>query len=542
MNLLSNRGEGTGPRRLLLLVSSPSDLVEMSDLSALLAGRGHQVVLAYVCESGSASVGEETRSRLLSADGLDGRLQACFIDLAPPAPNLRSPAAANSAVDTGEAVPLIDRWGRALWKRYEARLGRGRLNRFAKRVLLGVRSVLMAPQEGRLPGRRLLLRYRSGLRLRFPTVHGVLASAYLLNYYARHLEVFRTELRAQPYDALLIPEDVVGAVWPIAIKAANELAIPSLVFPYTLANQQEAVQSLKDEPAFQTKNNRLAAWLAPRWRWKRDGLDLVRLPAGHIAAHEWLKISPPDPWLMNSGYASAICVDSQASRSYFARAGIPAEKLTVTGSVSQDHLFAELQNKPERLAALRRELGLVGEKPLLLISGCPNQLAGKVPYCEFVSIEGVAEHVGRALAPLADAYHLVVRPHPNFVAFGELLRPWGITPTAIPTSRLVPLADLFVAFASATIRWSVACAVPTINYDVFNYCYGDFAEAKGVVTVTGAADFVRAVRAMEPQSESYRAAKTLIDADAAYWSMTDGRCAQRIEAAINAVCRQRREN
>jgi hypothetical protein len=112
----------------------------------------------------------------------------------------------------------------------------------------------------------------------------------------------------------------------------------------------------------------------------------------------------------------------------------------------------------------------------------------------------------------------------------------------VPTSRLVPLADLFVAFASATIRWSVACAVPTINYDVFNYCYGDFADAKGVVTVTGAAEFVRAVRGMEPGSESYRATKALIDADAAQWSMTDGRCAERIEDAIVTACRGRQHD
>lgn len=474
-------------RRLLVLASSPSDLVEMTDLAKMLAHAGHQVILRYVSETGLRTMSGDVWARIQSLDGFEGQLQANALDLT------------RSDKETPER-----------------------------------RMPLPRPPRGRL--KSMLISLLSAIRKRFTGVYTLLSIAVSMLRYARNLKIFRMELRGLACDAVLLPEDVVGAVWPVVIKAAHEANIPSLVLPYTLANQQEAVQSLKDEPYFQTCNNRWLTWLAPTWRWKKDGLDLVRLPMGHALAHRWLGISPPDPWLMNSGYANAICVDSQASRDYFLRSGIPSGKLVVTGSVSQDLLFAEYQHKDERLDALRRELGLEGKKPLLLISGCPNQLEGKVPFCEFDSMEEIAAHLGQALSGLREAYHLVVRPHPNYMGFGELLKPWGVTMTTVPTSRLVPLADLFIAFASATIRWAVACAVPTINYDIFHYSYGDFSAATGVQTVTGSEEFIAALGGMRPDGAAYAAAKVRITADAAHWSMTDGRCAERIEAAIDAAC------
>lgn len=361
-------------------------------------------------------------------------------------------------------------------------------------------------------------------------------SLYLVALYGRNLQLFRSELRGGSFDIAIIPEDIVGSVWPLFIKAAHEVEIAVLVLPYTLANQSEAVQSLKNEDFYQSRNNCIASKLFPKWRWQADGLDLVRLPSGHIFAHEIFRVAPPAPWLMNSGYANAICVDSQASYEYFFNSGIPKSKLCITGSVSQDHLFAQKAVKAQALAALTESLGLVGNKPLLLISGCPNQLAGKVPYCEFSTIEELAQHVGHALAPLRDAYHVVVRPHPNYLQFGELMRPFGIVSTMVPTSRLVPLSDLFIGFASATIRWAIACAVPTVNYDVFHYCYNDFGNADGVITLTESSAFVSTLATLKPTDEMYADLKMKIERNSEFWSYLDGGSADRIQAAIEFEC------
>jgi hypothetical protein len=367
-------------------------------------------------------------------------------------------------------------------------------------------------------------------------VKQVLVAMPMLNLYRRFLRYFRREIREHRIDVLLLPEDVVGYTWPLLIKAGHEKGIPSLVFPYTLANREEPLRSLKDAEHFQTRLNPPMARMFKRWRWQDETMDIMRLPFEHVFAHEMLRVSPPDPWTMNSGFANRICVDSPASYEYFKDAGIPASKMEVTGSASQDKMQQLRARKAESLRELRATLGLEGDKPLLLVSGAPEQLAGEVPGCEFPTMEAIGDFVGECLQPLGELYHLVVRPHPNYARFGAMLEPWGFRSTDIPTSRLVPIADLFVAFASSTIRWAISCAVPTVNYDVFHYGYGDFAAARGVHSVQGKEEFRDAVARLTPGSAAYADLAARIAADSAQWSMMDGHCVDRIEAAIQREC------
>ena len=94
-----------------------------------------------------------------------------------------------------------------------------------------------------------------------------------------------------------------------------------------------------------------------------------------------------------------------------------------------------------------------------------------------------------------------------------MLEPWGFANTQVPTASLVPIADLFVAFASSTIRWAIACAVPTVNYDVFHYGYGDFADTSGVLSVQGKEEFRAAMTQLVPSSVAYAALSRRIAAD-----------------------------
>lgn len=497
-------------KNIYILASSPSDLAEMVDLADTLNQLGNTVTLAYFNESRFFKLDPRIIEKIHEIQNSSVKVEAYIIQ--PRDSFLDYLATARSKVK---------------------KIGLVRACKYA--ALRGFRNVKSV--------RRQFMGKRSGSKSITPTgsdgkswFYRIIENIYVINLYHRNLRTFRADLRRDHFDVTLIPEDIVGSVWPLFIKAAHEVGIPTMVFPYTLANQKEAVQSLKKEPWFQAKNNRSAAWLFPHWRWQADGLDLVRLPSGHIFAHEIFRVAPPAPWLMNSGYANAICVDSQASYEYFFNSGIPKSKLCITGSVSQDHLFAQKAVKAQALAALTESLGLVGNKPLLLISGCPNQLAGKVPYCEFSTIEELAQHVGHALAPLRDAYHVVVRPHPNYLQFGELMRPFGIVSTMVPTSRLVPLSDLFIGFASATIRWAIACAVPTVNYDVFHYCYNDFGNADGVITLTESSAFVSTLATLKPTDEMYADLKTKIERNSEFWSYLDGGSADRIQAAIEFEC------
>ncbi|MGZ8254576.1 MAG: hypothetical protein ACXWVT_06975 [Burkholderiaceae bacterium] len=485
--------------RLLAIASRPSEYFEMAQLSEALAGRGEQVTLLYLHALSEPALHANILEQL-RGDRRDRGFDTLAVDF--------------DEVRTG---PVRSRASRAM------------------------RSVLNPGEVGSLVSALadLLPRVPGALWPGAPaTIRRALATTTL---FERCLRFFSATIQERAIEAVLVPEDVVGPFWPVAIRAAHDQGIPALVFPYTLANRQEALQSLKNEPSFQASNNRIAAARFPAWRATGSGYDLMRLPSDQVFAHEQLGISPPDPWMMNSGFADAICVDSEASFDFFRNGGIPAERMRVVGSASQDEMFAKRQQRERHLASLREALALDGSKPLLLLSGCPNQLEAKVPSCEFKTMNEVASFVGESLAPLAAEYHLVVRPHPNFLAFGDMLTPFGFKVSPTPTAELIPLADLFVAFASATIRWAIACAVPTVNYDVFHYDYTDFVKVRGVASVNASAEFRALVRSLTPDSAGRRELADGARRDSAHWGAIDGRSVERIASEIHEA-RSRRKN
>ena len=531
--------------KLLVIASSPADYVEMADVAQVLAARAHEVWLVYLySRSDDAGRVLDQLRELTTRSGVHGvPIEVSEVPSQIPSGEVFEAVRGAPWVESSivrDAMRSTMRWVRS------RKLDLYPKNTFVARWAYGsahlvdvLRDRERTRETWRLFG-RLYPRFReltwgtwfAGVR----TLH---RAAAMVLHYRRFFDFIRNSITAFRLDALVIPEDIVGSTWPVAIQAAHSCGIPAVVLPYTLANRAEAIQSLKGAAPYQRRENEAAALLYPRWRYQSGAIDIVRLPSDHIMAHEELGITPPDPWMMNSGSSDKILVDSPASRDYFHDSGIPLEQLEVVGSVSQDRMFAVRQHRDSHLADLRAELGLSGRKPLLLLSGCPNQLTASVPFCEFKSIEAVASFVGNSLAPLGEHYHLVVRPHPGFPDFGRLLEPFGFATSQRPTASLVPLADLFIAFASATIRWAVACAVPVVNYDVFHYGYDDFKRARGVRTVSGSSDFSALVASLTPGAAALTAMKTAAQQDSAHWSVMDGRGIERIEEQIRRASERR---
>ncbi len=343
-------------------------------------------------------------------------------------------------------------------------------------------------------------------------------------------------------DAIVLPEDIVGAVTPLVIRAGHERNIPSVILPYTIANQQEAFRSLAGQPNYRFAwwPNRIVGTLFPRWVMRQDGKALVRLPAPHIMGQILTRTVPPDPWMMNSGYANAIAVENEAMHDYYRAAGIPESKLEVVGAIYDDHLARFRLHRDEQRALLRRELGLRADKPILVVGGCPDQSPNAPPGFEFADMEECCRRLGEALSEHADAWELIVRPHPNYARMGEILAAGGVHATTIDTARLVALADLYVAFASATIRWAIACGVPTINYDVFHYDYDDYRGIEGVVNLAGFAAFREQLGRLHPGSAELAAQREGIAKSSTRWGRLDGRATERIARLIDRLCRLER--
>ena len=365
----------------------------------------------------------------------------------------------------------------------------------------------------------------------------LLRVSYVVQIYIRRFREYQARLAVWKPDIIILPEDVVGLVTPLTIKAGHLQGIPSLIVPYTIANQQEAYRSLSTNPALYADHwyNWVVAKFAKPWVMTQNGLAVLRLPNAHVYGMLAVGAAPPDPWMMNSGFANAIAVENRAMWQYYRDAGIPESKMRVVGAIYDDYLAHFLINKAAELDTLRAELGITNRKPLLLIGGCPDQ-SPACPAFEFSNFREFADRLAAAVKELENDYEIIVRPHPNQFDLGDMMASHGLRVSDIDTARLVALCDVYIAFGSATIRWAVSCGIPTINYDVFQYDYSDFKGVGGVLPVKMYVEFVDAVRQMRPGSSALQSLAKDAKVEAARWGMLDGKSVDRILALIDELC------
>lgn len=359
-----------------------------------------------------------------------------------------------------------------------------------------------------------------------------------LSYRYRHTRLFLEDIiQKNKVDLIVMPEDVVGMVTPLLVKAGHKYGIPSVIIPYTIANQDEAFQSLKGNLSYscKLKANYIVGLIFKKWCMTREGISLLRLPAAYVIMHELTRTSPPDPWLLHSGYADVICVESNRMYEYYIKSGLAKDKLLIVGAFYDDYLANVLTSKKLEKNKLISKLGLSNSKPILLIGGFPNQLVNCPKGVEFKKIEQVIEFIVNSLSGVLDKFTIIVRPHPNFSQLGELFQKYeGFIVSNLDTASLVAMADVYVAFASATIRWAISCAVPTINYDVFQYEYDDYKDVPGVINVRYKHEFRNAV-SLITDSSAYSALRQDIDKEKNNWGQLDGRSGQRIVNLINEL-------
>lgn len=268
------------------------------------------------------------------------------------------------------------------------------------------------------------------------------------------------------------------------IKAGHEAGVPSVVVPAFMAARREWAEAMSGNPDYQTRrwSNRLAAKLYPRWVYDHGGTRLVALPSGQLLAREWLGLAPPQPWILHSGFADAIALESGAVREYCIREGLPERQLVVTGSVDHDLMFEIGANRSQQRRELLARLGLAPERRMLLTALPPDQLyGGGRKDCDFRVYADLVEFWMKSLAK-PRGFNVIVSLHPSVKREDWThIEQWGAKIADDKISALMPLCDVFVASISATIQWAIACGKPVLNYDVYRYRYPDYIGVKGVI-------------------------------------------------------------
>lgn len=309
---------------------------------------------------------------------------------------------------------------------------------------------------------------------------------------------------------------------------ADQLGIPVIVVPYTMANATEAAEHAIDQPARHV-NSWIDRWFArryPHWQLTYRDRRLFPLPLLDMLAQEQLGIAPKHPWTLSDG-RSTIAVESQAMARYYSTNNIRPDRLVITGTLSDDVLYAVCQEIVQRRRTLDRELQLVDGKPIVLCALPPPWFPR--PGCDFSSHQELVEYWLRTLTK-QDQYQVVVNLHPSLsvAAMRPITDRYAVKLSTRDVTELIPLSELYVASISATIRWAIACGVPVLNYDVYKYRFNDYDTVSGVVTIEEQQQFADVYRRFTSDS-SYRAAlarnQLLIMNQ---WGNLDGQSGQRL--------------
>jgi hypothetical protein len=337
------------------------------------------------------------------------------------------------------------------------------------------------------------------------------------------------------FKTIVLCEDNIDLDTNVWIEAAHQHGIRCIIVPYTIANTVELTEAYVFTDYLQLEAsafNRRFARMFPKWRNEHKGRKFIRGHYAKIAAIEVLGLAPPNPWLLNSGSADVIAVESVAMRDYYSEAGIPPSQLVMTGTLVDDLMAAVTANA----ATLRRELltaaGLPPDRPVLLCAFPPNQGVFNRPGCEFKNFDDMLRFWGECLGAVK-GWNVIVARHPK-TRPGDLdvLREFGLTLVEHDTASIIPLCDLYVACVSATIRWAIACGKPVINYDSYPLDFQDYPNIEAVVWTNTKAGFREHVAKLTGDAAHFAHLQAAQRREALRWGFHDGQSGQRLRALI----------
>lgn len=347
---------------------------------------------------------------------------------------------------------------------------------------------------------------------------------------------YRRLLRRRKVDLVIVAEDNVAGRSRALVEAATRAGIPVLLLPFTIPNRDEAARLVGHRRSYQARGPlaRMFASLRPKWVYEATGGPLLRIPWPQAMVVELTGLAPKRPWFDNEGPAT-IALESRAMMAHYISLGFSERQLAVTGSLADETLEISTRERARRQAELRHRFGL-SEKPLLLCALPPNQLAGGITIGEFSSYPALLEAWAVALATVSKQFAVVVRPHPRIAEPAlEPVRRAGLAIAFDDTATLVPLCELYVASISATIRWALACGIPVINYDVFQYRLDDYQDVPGILNVNDLASFKAALDRLARSPDVLAALKAQSATVAADWGWRDGGSAGRILALVDRL-------
>lgn len=225
--------------------------------------------------------------------------------------------------------------------------------------------------------------------------------------------------------------------------------------------------------------NLVLKYFLPGQFYLYEGTYLSFYYAYEVFAMILLRLLPPHPWTKGKNFAAVTGVEDYHQFDRLVQAGIPTERLSVTGHVDCDMLFASTQGRSRD--AFFSEYGFDSNKKLIIVS--PVQLF------EHQEVETWEEQVLETdyfVRSATDTGHnvlVVLHPKMDRQRYAYLETQFPCRIHRGETATAVPFGDIFVASGSTTLLWAVQCGLIGVNVGIYKFRIDAFFYLKSVINI-----------------------------------------------------------
>lgn len=338
-------------------------------------------------------------------------------------------------------------------------------------------------------------------------------------------------------DLIILAEENTIYQTSIFTTIAKKYSIPSVIVPYTIANETEFAEALYQANEAKGFLNRLVGLFFPKWIYRYKGKNLILCQGWQVLILELLKLTSKRPWLINSGFAKKIAVESSHMMRYYLKNGLPPEKLVLTGSLSDDDIYKTQEKLSSKRKWLKKKYHL-SDQPIILCA-IPHFLPLRKKQTGFENSDQFFTFWVKSLMEIKN-YNIIFNLHPNIK--NNQKKPFeilGAIVTSDGLAELIPLCDLYIASISATIRWAIACGKPVLNFDIYKFRFDDYAAAKGIITVESKTDFFKSLNKFTRDQNYYQQMAEKQTKFKAEWGILDGKSGERILDLFNDLTKKK---
>lgn len=303
------------------------------------------------------------------------------------------------------------------------------------------------------------------------------------------------------------------------------------IYPYTIPNPKEMAGGAHRNFDLNTTSGKALKTVGGRWVRIFGEKIFLLLPISKIVSFYLVNYKPKNPWVLNFDLSDKILLESQSMVKLYQSLGFSSQQLEKTGSLNDDLMAKITSLHQQKRSSLQVKYNIPSDKPFILVGFPPDQFP-RIE-AELQSYNQLIEAFVKALSPYLGSFTVLISKHPRITRPLSEMTEKGFIVCDEPTIELIPLAHIYIASASATIRWAIASGIPVINYDLYRYRYSDYSTANSIVNTESSSEFSKKLHELLTNKNYFNDLKATAQKEAPDWGTLDGKSADRIVKLIS---------